>query len=61
METVAAKAYDSFEKTTVDTPDKILGKMNMLSFAGRIELKKFVDLAKEQFHTWKKTTTEINP
>lgn len=61
METVVEKAYDSFQKTTVDTPDKILGKMNMLSFAGHVELKKFVDWAKEQFNTWKKATTGINP
>lgn len=61
MEMVVKKAYDLFHANPVDTPDKILGKMDTLNFAGRMELKKCVRWAKEQFTAWKKTTTEINP
>lgn len=61
METVVEKAYDMFQANTNDSPDKILGKMDTLYFAGRVELKKCVLWARDQFNSWKHTTTEINP
>lgn len=66
METVAEKAYDLFhdndkDTTAADTPDKVLGKMDALNFAGRVELKKCVTWAKEQFEKWTNSATEINP
>lgn len=61
METVVEKAYDIFQASTIDSPDKILGKMDTSYFAGRVELKKCVLWAREQFNYWKQTTTEINP
>ncbi|XP_027836692.1 aminopeptidase N-like isoform X3 [Aphis gossypii] len=61
METVVEKAYDMFQASTIDSPDKILGKMDTSYFAGRVELKKCVLWAREQFNNWKQTTTEINP
>ncbi|XP_026807677.1 aminopeptidase N-like isoform X1 [Rhopalosiphum maidis] len=61
METVVEKAYDMFQASTIDSPDKILGKMDTSYFAGRVELKKCVWWAREQFNNWKQATTEINP
>jgi len=61
MEMVVEKAYDMFQASTIDSPDKILGKMDTSYFAGRVELKKCVWWAREQFNNWKQTTTEINP
>lgn len=61
MEMVVEKAYKFFEDNVIDSPDKILGKMSTLSFAGRIELKKFVWWSKKQFDKWKKALPEINP
>lgn len=61
MEMVVEKAYDVFNTSTLDSPDKILGKMSTLSFAGRMELKTCVRWAKQQFYEWMKTTDEKNP
>jgi len=61
MEMVVEKAYDMFQVGTIDSPDNILGKIDTLNFAGRVELKKCVWWAREQFNNWKQTTTEINP
>lgn len=61
MEMVVEKAYQMFQASTIDSPDKKLGKMDTLHFAGRVELKKCVWWAREQFNIWKQTTTEINP
>lgn len=58
---VAQKAYELFNTTTIDSPDKIIGIMKTSSFAGHMELKKYVLWAKEQFDDWKKITTEVNP
>lgn len=60
MEMVVQKAYDMFHESTIDSPDLILGKMDTLNFAGRVELKKCVLWAREQFNDWKQTTSEIN-
>lgn len=61
MEMVVQKAYNLFQNSTLESPDKTIGEMDTLSFAGRVELKKCVTWAKEQFDMWKKTTTETNP
>lgn len=58
---VVEKANHLYQTNTIDTTDKKLGKMNMLSIAGHVELTEFVLWAKEQFETWKKTTHDINP
>lgn len=60
MEMVVEKAYYLFVSDKVDTPEQILGKMNTLSFAGRIELKNVVLWAKEQFDKWKMANTDNN-
>jgi len=61
MEMVVEKAYDMFQNNVIDTPDKMLGKMDTLSFAGRMELKNYVLWAKGQFETWMNSTTDTNP
>ncbi|XP_025199927.1 aminopeptidase N-like isoform X2 [Melanaphis sacchari] len=61
MEMVVEKAYDMFQASAIDSPDKIIGKMDTSYFAGHVELKKCVWWAREQFNNWKQTTTEINP
>lgn len=61
MEMVVEKAYDMFQASTIDSPDKILGKMDTFNFAGRVELKKCVGWARKLFNDWKQTTNEINP
>lgn len=58
---VVEKANHLYQTSTINTADKILGKMNAFSIAGHVELNEFVLWAKEQFETWKKTTTDINP
>jgi len=61
MEMVVEKAYDMFQAITIDSADKILGKMDTSTFAGHVELKKCVWWAREQFANWKQTTDETNP
>lgn len=58
---IAQKAYVLFSNTTIDSPDKIIGAMKTSSFAGHMELKKYVIWAKGQFDAWKKTTPNANP
>lgn len=61
MTLVAQTAYDIFHNNKLDTADKIIGKMDALSFGGRVESRKSVSWAKRHFDEWKKSKTEINP
>lgn len=58
---VAQKAYELFSNTAIDSPDKTIGLMKSSSFAGHMELRKYVTWAKAKFEGWTKNTTDVNP
>lgn len=60
MELVVDKAYYLFEVNNDVSPDKIVGKMNTLSFATHVELEESVLWAQHEFNKWKRDKSNEN-